>query len=84
LLKHCVTILVTQIIVPMSETTTHGNFASEEEAGYWLKVYEQLPDTLFSNSEVMPASFLVNKIKAFARVYKPINVLGTEAGIVIN
>lgn len=68
----------------MSETTTHDFLANEEEAGYWLSVYDKLPDALFSNVDVVPHSFIVSKIKAFARAYKPIKVLGIEKGLMIN
>ncbi|MCT4591463.1 MAG: hypothetical protein N4A71_26820 [Carboxylicivirga sp.] len=68
----------------MSDISTHDFNASEEEAGHWLAVYEKLPDSLFVNKDVVPGSFIISKIKAFARAYQPIKALGLENGIIIN
>ncbi|MCG8579081.1 MAG: hypothetical protein MI866_04155 [Bacteroidales bacterium] len=68
----------------MNENFTQDYSSLEEDASYWLSVFDKLPDAVFSNSDKCPRTFIVNKIKAFARAYKPIVVLGKETDFIIN
>ncbi|MBK3518992.1 hypothetical protein [Carboxylicivirga marina] len=68
----------------MSNTSTHDYLAEEEDANYWLSVFEKMPDALFADSKVMPRAFILTKIKAFARAYEPVVVLGKESEVIMN
>ncbi len=68
----------------MNKTTTHDYAAYEEEADYLLSVYENLPDALFKNADLVPNNFIISKLKSFARAYQSVNVLGCDNGVVIN
>ncbi|MBR8534615.1 hypothetical protein KDU71_03515 [Carboxylicivirga sediminis] len=68
----------------MRKTTTQDYAAYEEEADMLLSVFENLPDALFNNAELRPHEFIISSIKAFARSYQSMNVLGCENGMVIN
>lgn len=68
----------------MNENFTHDLSALEEDASYWFSVFDNIPDGSFSDSDCVPQSFIVNKIKAFARVYHPLVFLGKESDLIIN
>ncbi|GEM_PF-3282957 len=68
----------------MSNTSTHDFLAREEEADFWLSVFDKLPDAIFSRRTNTPSQNVVNNIKAFARAYHPVKILRGEEGIVIN
>lgn len=68
----------------MSNISTFDYLSFEEEASYWLTVFDELPDSSFRSSDNIPNAFLINKVKAFARSYKSVNLLGVEHGIIIN
>lgn len=68
----------------MNETFTQDFSACEEEAGVLLSIYENLPDSLFEKTELLPHEFVVSKIKAFARAYNALELLQSNGGLVIN
>ena len=68
----------------MNRTATHDFLADEEEAGYWLSVFEQLPDVLGINTKQKPNALVINKLNAFSRAYRPMMILGREEGVLIN
>jgi len=68
----------------MSHTTTHDFLANEEEAMYWLSVFEALPDSIGSEIQGEPSVFIVKQIKAFAKVYRPIVISGRIEELIIN
>jgi hypothetical protein len=68
----------------MNENFTQDFSSLEEDASYWLSVFDNLPDSVFTNKERSPRTFIVNKLKAFARAYQPIVVLGKETDLIIN
>ncbi|WP_430811825.1 MULTISPECIES: hypothetical protein [unclassified Carboxylicivirga] len=68
----------------MSKLSTQDYVVKEEEANYWLSVFDALPDTLFSNTMALPNQLILANVKAFARAYQPLNVMELEGGIVIN
>lgn len=68
----------------MSQITTPDFLANEEEATYWLFIFEQLPDGFGASAQQQPSAFIIDKIKAFAQVYQPIVLMGKDDGFVIN
>lgn len=68
----------------MNKNFTQDYSAFEEDANYWFSVFDNIPDIAFAKQEVSPGSFIVNKIKAFARAYQPMVVLDKEVDLIIN
>jgi len=68
----------------MNNTTTHDYLANEEEADYWLLVFEQLPDGLHFHQGLGPRAFIIDNIKSYARTYQSVYILGKHEGIIIN
>ncbi|TRX70456.1 hypothetical protein [Carboxylicivirga sp. M1479] len=67
----------------MNNITTFDLNAREEESSYWLSVFDSLPDTTFTRSDIKAHAFVVSNIKAFARAYHPIDSICCD-GVIIN
>ncbi|WP_430816032.1 hypothetical protein [Carboxylicivirga sp. RSCT41] len=68
----------------MDDNFTQELLVLEEEAGYWFSVFDKLPDGSFMNSACLPKAIIINKLKAFARAYQPLVVMGKESDLIIN
>jgi len=68
--------------MPMNELFTLLNSQSDEEmeAGFWLRVFEEIPDDMFQRFTDQPSQGIISALKHYARSY----VLYGNEGIVLN
>jgi putative heme iron utilization protein len=61
-------------------TLLNSKNSAESEATYWLNVFDELPDSMFQNSDIQPSLSVTETVKQYGKVY---TVVG-KVGIVLN
>ena len=61
-------------------TLLNSQSDAEMEAGFWLGVFEEIPDEFFQQSDDQPSLGIISALKHYARSY----VSFGEEGIVLN
>ena len=51
----------------MNSTSTQELILMEQEASWWLSVYDNMPDETFAFADVKPSELVVQKIKGFSK-----------------
>ncbi len=61
-------------------TLLNSKSDAEFEASYWLSVFEEIPDSVFTNADDQPSQGIISALKQYARAYM---ICGDE-GIILN
>jgi len=61
-------------------TLLNSKSDAEFEASYWLRIFEEIPDSAFQNAGDQPSQSVISALKQYARAYM---ACGDE-GVVLN
>jgi len=70
--------------LPMNNTFTQEITLMEQEASWWLAVYENIPDEAFIQVERKPSELVVQKVKGFSKALTTITFLNHTESVLIN
>jgi len=56
----------------------------EQEASWWLSIYENIPDDAFTHAEMRPSELVVQKIKGFSKALTTLAFLNRTESLLIN
>lgn len=68
----------------MNSTSTQELTLMEQEATWWLSVYENIPDEAFANADLKPSELVVQKIKGFSKALTTFTFLNHTESLLIN
>ena len=68
----------------MSSMFTQELKLMEQEASWWLSVYENIPDEAFAHAGMKPSELVVQKIKGFSKALTTFTFLNHTESLLIN
>ena len=68
----------------MNSTSTQELILMEQEASWWLSVYDNMPDETFAFADVKPSELVVQKIKGFSKALTTFTFLNQTESLLIN
>ena len=68
----------------MNSMSTQELILMEQEASWWLSVYENIQDEAFTYTEVKPSELVVQKIKGFSKALRTFTFLNHSESLLIN